>query len=94
MDRDYIVKVCNEYYIKKDISSLQSILRTYCTEHGKKTEDIQKFLSIIFSTLSWQYYFEYALDYYKRKYEIHELWVSVKGNLFISQNQKLVVSYY
>lgn len=40
MDRDFIVKVCNAYYIRKDITYINDVLFNYCLEHGKKPEDI------------------------------------------------------
>lgn len=93
MDRNYIVKVCNDYYIKKDVSSVNTVLSDYCINHGKKSEDIQKFLSYIFSTMSWMPFFEYALEYYKRKYAIYELQIlGIGTNIF--DNSKRILLYY
>lgn len=90
MDRDSVVEICNAYYLRGDISLMQTVLTEYCLEHNKKIGDINKFIQIIFGTLSWKYYFEYALDYYKRKYEIHELWV-ISKNSFDNQKKLLFI---
>lgn len=91
MDRDFIVKVCNAYYIRKDITYVNDVLFNCCLEHGKKPEDIQKFIFIIFSTMSWIPYFEYALEYYKRKFVIYEL-LRIDTNML--QNQKTILLIY
>lgn len=91
MNRDYIVKVCNDYYIKKDVSSVSTVLANYCINHGKKSEDIQNFLLYIFSNMSWVSFFEEALEYYKRKYAIHELQRLGTG---IFDNSKITLLYY
>ena len=91
MDRDTIVKICNAYYLRGDVSLVQNVLTEYCLEHNKNIEYISEFISIIFSTLSWKYYFEYALDYYKRKYEIHELWIISSNNL--NNQRKLLLIF-
>lgn len=91
MDRDFIVKVCNDYYIRKDITCVNDVLFNYCLEHGKKPKEIYKFISIIFSTMSWIPYFEYALEYYKRKFVIYEL-LRIGTNMI--QNQKSILLIY
>lgn len=88
MDRDFIVKVCNDFYIRRDVTLVNKVLWEYCTEHNKKPEDIQKFLTYIFSTMSWLPFFEEALAYYERKFAIHKLWSSPDFNLLNNQGQR------
>lgn len=90
MDRNFIIKTCIGFYTKGDITYINTILYEYCLEHNKKPEDIQKFLTYIFSTMSWLPYFEEALVFYKRKFFICELWSNIHFNSLNQEQRKLL----
>lgn len=82
MDREFIVRITKEV-IQGSISreDIHALIFNYCIEHGKdsyKTEELINVLLLIRNELP--YYIHTALDYYKRKFTICELYSAPKPN--------------
>lgn len=67
MDKDTLIRMLrNGTFNEFDIIT---IISEYCIEKGKNPKDIQNFISITLP-INPHYYFNYALDYYKKKFEL------------------------
>lgn len=67
MDKDTLIRMLrNGTFNEYDIIT---IISEYCIEKGKNLKDIQNFISIALP-INPHYYFNYALDYYKRKFGV------------------------
>lgn len=67
MDKNTLIRMLrNGTFNEFDIIT---IISEYCIEKGKNPKDIQNFISIILP-INPHYYFNYALDYYKKKFEL------------------------
>lgn len=67
MDKDTLIRMLrNGTFNEFDIIT---IISEYCIEKGKNPKDIQNFISITLP-INPHYYFNYALGYYKNKFEL------------------------
>lgn len=80
VDRKYIVEILNKMQNPNNainIGDVEIVLRSYCTEKGKKEEDINKFIVFFVANFItnpfFTEYYTYALEYYKTKFNIYEL---------------------
>ena len=73
MDRETIVKFCNDNI--KSLNAAMEIIAAYCEDMGKRNEDIALFIQAlhIFPMYNSEF-LKVALDYFKRKYVIFELY--------------------
>ena len=83
MDKEFIInllKCLNSNQLQ--INDVTILLTDYCVvEHNKSVTDTNKFISIILSNpIIISTYINIALDYYKRKFNIYELY-SKEGKL-------------
>ena len=83
MDKEFIInllKCLNSNQLQ--INDVTILLTDYCVvEHNKSVTDTNKFMSIILSNpIIISTYVNIALDYYKRKFNIYELY-SKEGKL-------------
>lgn len=71
MDRSSLIEYLRKYYngtlSHKETSD---ILYEYCTERGKKVSETYCFISFAMYYNMFQEYLDYALNWYKRKYNI------------------------
>ena len=77
MDSETIINLCNND--KQSILAYIEIIAAYCEEKGKKSEDIALFIQALHQIVPVmpvfiKKYLETALDYYKVKYVIFELY--------------------
>lgn len=80
VDRKYIVEILNKMQNPNNainIRDVETVLRSYCIEKGKKEEDINKFIAFFMTNFTKNLFFiecyTYALKYYKIKFNIYEL---------------------
>lgn len=75
MDRTDIVKIANDS-AKGSINSqdVYNVLHDFCMEEGSIQEPlIDKCIQTILQQGTWQTYFEHALKYFKRKFQVIEV---------------------
>lgn len=78
MDKEFLMDFLNNQHLKHtyEYTDISRILESYCLEHGKKSEDIAKFIEALLNQPG-QYHLRICLaqvlEYYIRKYTIHEV---------------------
>lgn len=74
MDREFILKASQDYYINNNIKSdiITDILKDYCcVEHNKDKDSTEMFIQILLSNFPiFHTMFEYALTHYENKFNI------------------------
>lgn len=74
MDREFILKASQDYYINKNIKSdiISDILKDYCcVVHTKDEDSTETFIQILLANfIILHTMFEYALEYYENKFNI------------------------
>jgi hypothetical protein len=74
MDREFILKASQDYYINNNIKSdiITDILKDYCcVEHNKDKDSTEILIQILLSNFPiFHTMFEYALEYYENKFNI------------------------
>ena len=83
MDKEFIINLLKCLNSKQlQVNDVTILLTDYCVvEHNKSVTDTNKFMSIILSNpIIMSTYVSIALDYYKRKFNICELY-SKEGKL-------------
>lgn len=74
MDREFILKASQDYYINKSIKSdtIADILKDYCcVVHTKDEGSTETFIQILLANFDiFHTMFEYALEYYENKFNI------------------------
>lgn len=74
MDREFILKVSQDYYINNNVKSnaISDVLKDYCcVEHNKDKDSTEMLIQILLSNFPiFHTMFEYALGYYENKFNI------------------------
>ena len=74
MDREFILKASQDYYINRNIKSdtIADILKDYCcVVHTKDEDSTEIFIQILLANfIAFHTMFEYALEYYENKFNI------------------------
>lgn len=74
MDREFILKASQDYYINNNIKSdiITGILKDYCcVEHDKDEDSTEILIQVLLSNFPiFHTMFEYALTYYENKFNI------------------------
>lgn len=71
MDRDSLIEYLRKYYNGTlSYREISDILYIYCTERGKKVSDTYCFIALLMQYNIFQWYLDYALSWYKNKYNI------------------------
>ena len=80
MDKDTLIRMLrNGTFNEYDIIT---IISEYCIEKGKNLKDIQNFISMVLP-INPHYYFNYALDYYKKKFELMSI-IDKEGKILLT----------
>lgn len=72
MDRNFIVKVCNNLG-SINLSDAIILIKDYCIEKGKKEQEVTQFINVLINTPLISFCSSVALEYYKKKFNIIEL---------------------
>ena len=74
MDREFILKASQDYYINRNIKSdtIADILKDYCcVVHTKDEDSTETFIQILLANfIMFHTMFEYALEYYENNFNI------------------------
>lgn len=72
MDRNFIVKTCNNLS-SINLSDAIILIKDYCIENGKKEQEVTQFINALINTPLISFCLSVALEYYKKKFNIIEL---------------------
>lgn len=76
MDREETIRIAKAINSSSiSLVDITRLIKSYCIEHGKENRDIDMFIMVLTqSPITLPYYLNYALDYYKRKFNIITLY--------------------
>ena len=80
MDKDTIIRILNNGHPTSQEAI--TVIVDYCLDKGKTPSQVNMFLHMS-AQLNLEYYFNYALDYYKKKFEVISI-IDKEGKILLT----------